>query len=54
MAVRQKTEAEKRAQAKYDKEHKEQFKSFHLKYGLTDPENAKIVAKLSSLKEQRS
>lgn len=54
MAVRQKTEAEKRAQAKYDKEHKEQFKSFHLKYGLTDPENAKIVAKLESVSNKQA
>lgn len=44
-----KTDAEKRAQAKYDKSHKEQFKSYYLKYGLTDPDNQKIVAKLDKV-----
>ena len=41
-----KTDAEKKAQAKYDINHKEQFKSYYLKYGLTDPDNQKIVEKL--------
>lgn len=49
-----KTEAEKRAQAKYDKEHKEQFKSFFLKYGLTDPDNQKVVKKLESVQNRQS
>ena len=47
--LKPKTEAEKRAQAKYDKEHKEQFKSYHFKYGLTDPDNQKIVEKLANV-----
>lgn len=44
-----KTDAEKKAQAKYDKSHKEQFKSYYLKYGLTDPDNQKIVVKLDKV-----
>lgn len=44
-----KTEAEKKAQAKYDKSHKEQFKTYYFKYGLTDPDNQKIVDKLSKV-----
>ena len=48
-----KTEAEKRAQAKYDKSHKEQFKTYFLKYGLTDPDNQKIVDKLSKVENRQ-
>lgn len=48
-----KTDAEKRAQAKYDKSHKEQFKSYYLKYGLTDPDNQKIVDKLSKVENRQ-
>lgn len=54
MAVRQKTEAEKRAQARYDKDHKEQFKSYHLKYGLTDPDNQKVVEKLANVPNKQN
>lgn len=48
-----KTDAEKRAQAKYDKSHKEQFKTYFLKYGLTDPDNQKIVDKLSKVENRQ-
>lgn len=51
---RDKTEAEKRAQAKYDKEHKEQFKTYSLKYGLTDPDNQKIVEKLNKVQNKQA
>lgn len=44
-----KTEAEKKAQAKYDAEHKDQFKVYSLKFGLTNPENVKIVEKLANV-----
>ena len=43
-----KTEAQKRAQAKYDKEHKEEFKVYSLKFGLTNPDNVRIVEKLAN------
>ena len=49
-----KTDAEKRAQAKYDQEHKEQFKVYSLKYGLTDEDNRKIVAKLDSVENRQA
>jgi hypothetical protein len=49
-----KTDAEKRAQAKYDKEHKEQFKTYSLKYGLTDPDNLKIVNKLDKVPNKQA
>ena len=45
----EKTDAEKRAQAKYDKSHKEQFKTYYLKYGLTDPDNQKIIEQLDKV-----
>ncbi len=48
--MKKKTDAEKRAQAKYDQTHKEQFKTYFLKYGLTNPDNQKIVEKLDSVK----
>ena len=48
-----KTEAEKRAQAKYDKSHKGQFKTYFLKYGLTDPDNQKIIDKLSKVENRQ-
>ena len=48
-----KTDAEKRAQAKYDKSHKEQFKTYFLKYGLTDPDNQKIIDKLSKVENRQ-
>lgn len=43
-----KTEAQKRAQTKYDKEHKEEFKVYSLKFGLTNPDNVRIVEKLAN------
>ena len=46
--MRKKTEAEKRAQAKYDQTHKEQFCTYLLKYGVTNPDNQKIIEKLDS------
>lgn len=46
--MRKKTEAEKRAQAKYDQTHKEQFRTYLLKYGVTNPDNQKIIEKLDS------
>lgn len=49
-----KTDAEKRAQAKYDKEHKEQFKTYSLKYGITDPENQKIIEKLNNVNNKQA
>lgn len=49
-----KTDAEKRAQAKYDLAHKEQFKTYSLKYGLTDPDNQKIVEKLSKVENKQA
>lgn len=49
-----KTDAEKRAQAKYDLAHKEQFKTYSLKYGLTDPDNLKIVEKLSKAENKQA
>lgn len=49
-----KTDAEKRAQAKYDLAHKEQFKTYSLKYGLTDPDNLKIVEKLSKVENKQA
>lgn len=49
-----KTDAEKRAQAKYDKEHKEQFKTYSLKYGVTDPENKLIVEKLANVDNKQA
>lgn len=49
-----KSDAEKRAQAKYDKEHKEQFKTYSLKYGITDPENQKIIEKLNNVNNKQA
>lgn len=49
-----KSDAEKRAQAKYDKEHKEQFKTYSLKYGLTDQDNLKIVNKLDKVPNKQA
>lgn len=49
MANGKKTDAEKRAQAKYDLDHKEQFKTYSLKFGLTNPDNIKIVEKLGKV-----
>ena len=49
-----KSDAEKRAQAKYDKEHKEQFKTYSLKYGITDPENKKIIEKLNNVNNKQA
>ena len=49
-----KTDAEKRAQAKYDKEHKEQFKTYSLKYGVTDPANQKIIEKLANVDNKQA
>ena len=51
--MKKKTEAEKRAQAKYDQTHKEQFKTYLLKYGLTNPDNQKIVEKLDSVENRQ-
>lgn len=48
-----KTEAQKRAQAKYDREHKEQFKSFCFKYGINDPENKLIIEKLMQVENKQ-
>lgn len=47
--MNKKTDAEKRAQAKYDAAHKEQFKVYSLKFGLTNPDNVRIVEKLASV-----
>ncbi len=52
--MRKKTDAEKKAQAKYDKEHKEQFRCYHLKYGLTDPDNQKVVKQLDSVPNKQA
>lgn len=52
--MKKKTEAEKRAQAKYDLDHKEQFKTYFLKYGLTDPDNQKIVKKLDNVSNRQA
>ena len=49
-----KTEAQKRAQAKYDLAHKEEFKTYFLKYGLNDPKNQKIVEKLSKVENKQA
>ena len=47
--MKKKTDAEKRAQAKYDLEHKEQFKTYSLKFGLTNADNVKIIEKLANV-----
>lgn len=47
--MKKKTDAEKRAQAKYDLEHKEQFKTYSLKFGLTNADNVKIIGKLANV-----
>lgn len=49
-----KTEAQKRAQAKYDIAHKEEFKTYSLKYGLSDPRNQKIVEKLAKVDNKQA
>lgn len=51
--LKDKTEAQKRAQAKYDTEHKEQFKTYSLKFGLTNPDNVKIVEKLNKVENRQ-
>ena len=48
-----KTDAEKRAQAKYDLAHKEKFKRFNLKYNTEDPENQKIIDKLGRVENKQ-
>ena len=47
--MKKKTDAEKRAQAKYDLEHKEQFKTYSLKFGLTNADNVRIIGKLANV-----
>ncbi len=49
MANGKKTDAERRAQAKYDLDHKDQFKTYSLKFGLTNPDNLKIIDKLANV-----
>lgn len=46
-ANQKKSEAEKRAQAKYDAVHKAEFKCYHFKYRIA--ENEQIIAKLDSV-----
>lgn len=46
-----KTDAEKRAQAKYDLAHKDQFKSIHLKYNVEN--DADILAKLEAVENKQ-
>lgn len=49
MANGKKTDAERRAQAKYDIDHKDQFKTYSFKFGLTNPDNLKIIDKLANV-----
>lgn len=45
-----KTEAEKRAQKKYDREHKDEFANYHLK--VRKDGNELLIKKLASVKKQ--
>lgn len=47
MPLKKKTEAEKRAQRKYDEVHKAEFKSYHLKYRRG--KNDAVIKKLDSV-----
>lgn len=49
--MKKKTDAEKRAQRKYDTEHKYQFKSIHLKYNVLN--DADILAKLDAVENKQ-
>lgn len=49
--MKKKTDAEKRAQRKYDTEHKDQFKSIHLKYNVLN--DADILAKLDAVENKQ-
>lgn len=46
-----KTDAEKRAQAKYDQVHKDEFKNFHLKFRIEGNED--ILQKLESVENKQ-
>ena len=47
-----KTEAEKRAQKKYDREHKDEFVNYHLK--VRKDGNELLVKKLSSVEKKQT